>query len=85
MWLYTNVYYLNVAYPKGLYRNVMDSHTNTHGISQEKKPYQSEYGVTDGWGGDEQWKSDTHSAASDGGQKSRPTIVMYVCGRKSSV
>ena len=31
------------------------------------------------------WYSSIISAASDGGQKSRPTIVMYVCERKSSV
>ena len=31
------------------------------------------------------WYSTTLSAASDGGQKSRPTIVKYVCERKSSV
>ena len=55
------------------------------GISQEKKLYQSEYETTDGWKGNTQWKSGTLSAASNGGRKSRPTIVMYVCERKSSV
>ena len=32
-----------------------------------------------------QKKIGTLSAASDGGQKSRPTLVVYECERKSSV
>ena len=66
---------------------ISKENTRGVGISQEKSRINPSMGQLMDEGGCPIVKCHcgTLSAASDGGRKSRPTIVMYVCERKSSV